>query len=591
MSGSRMFLPRRSPPLVAALFLLGMAIGSAGGVEIVGSLSNFDALQNGMPVADNFELEFYGPVLPTDFNGFYTGWGIPPRFDAFNAATGDAGTEVMWLDRANPIGLGQWTHLGVSVNPALPPVQVKAWWTKVIKVRQIPVPFQWWFVNGTSVFDVLTLSPTYPQPLEIRRDFAISPTPIPLEQLQYDSTPVIWSFFDVFMISPGEANFALTLPYGPERSYLVRYTVSDPFAPGEPIARFVTEATPGMIVPGFGRVMINFDLVQGMPGESFDNVELDFFGNWCLPAQVWDWYRNEMPGPGIVPAWGVDPLVRSFPMGFFPEMPFRSGFEMTWVDKFRTFNYGQRFHFGMTFDPAVMGPIPQDWTWVQGYWTKIQKTPIPVPWQVWSTAPGLNVRDIITYAGIDVGPVWVNRQWTVMPTRIPLDNLTWTFVDPLPWNPVPGDPILMAPGQVAQLNVPVQVGSKAVLVRYTVEGGGGGAVQTRIINEALIDATADAPDEGIEDQGLYLAPARPNPSSGSVEIRFGTPEGGPARLLIVDVAGRQVAVLYDGWLEGGDHILAWDGKTAGGIESPSGVYFYALTAGSRTMTQRLVLER
>jgi hypothetical protein len=586
-------LPGSSPHLVALLFLLCTATGPVWGVEIVGSLSNFDALQNGMPAADNFELEFYGPITAADFHGYYPGWGIAPRFDSIPSTVGLGGTEAMWLDRANPLLAGSWTHFGVSVNPALPPMQVKAWWTKVLKVRQIPVPFQWWYIQYGNVYDILTLSPTYTQPLQIRRDFAISPTPIPLAQLQYDSTPVTWSFFDVFTISPGDMNFSLTMPYMPDRSYLVRYTVSDPMNPGVPTTRFVTEAIPSLIPPAFQRVLVNFDLIQDVSGESFDNVELDFFGNWCQPSQVWDWYRNEIGGPGIIPAWGIDPLIRAFPVDFFPEMPGRSGFEMTWVDKFLLFNYGDRYHFGMTFDPAVMGPFPQNWTWVQGYWTNIVKTPVPVPWQFWSTGPGLNIRDIIQYAGEEVGPVLVNRQWVTLASALPLEDLTWLMVDPLPWNPVPGDPVLMNPGGIAELNVPVQTGDKAVLVRYTVEdgGGGGGASQTRVINEALVDATADVPDDGTEQHGLFLSPSRPNPASGTVEIRFGLPDAGPARLLIVDVTGRQIAVLHDGWMDAGDHVIAWDGKLADGTRAPSGVYFYALAAGQKTMTQRLVLEK
>ncbi len=587
------FLPRWSQPLAALLLLLCSAAGPSLGVEIVGSLSNFDALQNGMPMADNFELEFYGPVRPVDFNGYYPGWGIAPRFDRITSMIGDAGTEVMWLDRVNPVLAGQWTHFGVNVNPAIPPMQVKAWWTKVIKVRQIPVPFQWWFLNGGLIYDVMTLSPTYPQRVEIRRDYAISSEPIPLEQLQYDSTPVVWSFFDVFFMNPGDVNYDLYLPLMPDASYLVRYTVSDPMTPGAPVTRFVTEATPSTIMPGFQRILVNFDLLQDIPGESFDNVELDFFGNWCDPHQVWGWYDDDVGGPGIIPAWGVDPLIRAFPVGFFPEMPTRSGFEMTWVDKFFPYSYGNQYHFGVTFDPNVMGPIPLDWTWVQAYWTKIEKTPVPVPWQFWSTAPGLNIRDIIQYAGDEIGPVLVNRQWVALPMQIPLEDLTWEYVDPLPWEPVPGDPIPMMPGQIAELDVPLRPDSRAALVRYTVEGPGPIGLQTRVINEALVDVTADVPDDqgNAGEEGLYLTRARPNPASGTVEIRFGMPEAGQAQLFIVDVSGRRIAVLHDGMMNGGDHVVVWDGKTGDGTSAPSGVYFYTLTTASKRMTQRLVLEK
>jgi len=572
-------------PLLAAMVLL-IAPSIAGGVNIVGSLSNFDALQSGMPIADNFELEFYGPIRATDFRNFYHGWGIPPRFDDISPLTGLQGAEVMWLDRVDAIPAGQWVHFGVSVTPDLPPMPVKAWWTKIIKLREIPVPFQWWMREGANVVDVLTQTPTYPNPVLIRRDFAMSQVPIPLEQLQYDSTPVVWSFFDVFLCYPGDIYYNLSMPYHPGISYLVRYTVTDPQVPDAPITRFVTEAIPSTMTPDFERVFVNFDLHQNIPGESFDNVELDFYGQWCDPVQVWDWYRGQS-AVGI-PAWGIDPLIRAFPPD--PEMYDRPGFEVTWVDKFLRYNYCDRYHFGMTFDPRVMGPIPSDLTLVRGRWTRIEKTPVPVPWQFWMAGPGMNVRDIIMYGGEEAGPVMVNRQWVTLPFRIPLDELTWTNVETLPWMPVPGDPIPMMPGEIAQLDVPVGPMDLAVLVRYTADAGLN--MSSRVINEALIDAGGDVPSDGdVGGDGFYLSPARPNPSSGLTRIQFTLPEAGVARLLIADVTGRQVAVLQDGWLEQGEHVRIWDGKTPEGGRAPSGVYFYALIAGQRTLTQRLVIER
>ena len=576
---------RRLPlSFVPLLFLF--AIPPAGGVEIVGSLSNFDVMQSGLPVADNFELEFYGPVASGDFYDYYHGWGIVPRFDRIGPLGGPMGTEVMWLDRAQPILNGQVVHFGLDFNPTLPPMPVKAWYTHVIKERQIPVPFQWWWTDGANVVDVLTLSPTYPTPLMIRRDYAVTTAPVPLEDLQYDTTPVVWSFFDVFLIAPGDVNFDLMLPYMPGQSYLVRYTVESPDYPGMALTRFVTEAVPGTMVPGFEEVLVSFDLFNWLPETEFDNVELDFFGSWCHPDQVRRWYRTE--ATPLVPAWGVAPLVRRFPTGFFPEMPDRPGFEVTWVDKFETFGSGEMFQFGLAFDPGVMGPMPTEWTWVQGYWTSIEKSPVPVPWQFWRELPA-SIIDIITYGGDEVGPVLINREWVTLPERLPLEMLTWDQVDPLPWNPVSGDPMVWMPGMMGELEIPVGVGDRAALVRYTVQPLMGPGM-TRVINEAMIDAFSGI--EAVPEQGRsYLAPARPNPSAGGAEIRFETAAPGPAQLLIVDATGRLVTTLFDGQLGAGPHTLVWDGRAADGSAAASGVYFYALKTGDRTITQRLVLEK
>ena len=586
---------RRLPlSVLAAMLLAGALIGAAWGQQVViqGSLSNFDALQNSVQTADNFELDFFGPITPGDFYGYYHGWGIAPRFATINSLNGFHGTEVMWLDRANPVPFGEWRHFGVNTNPALPPMQVKASWTKVIKLGQIPVPFQWWWISTPGqIVDVLTLSPTYPNPVLIKRDYALSPLVLPLEELQYDTTPVLWIPYDQLVLEPGDINTNLAIPMQPgPGAYLVRYSVTDPLIRATPVTRFVTQVTASLGSAQLGPIYVNYDVVQPYPGLQYDNIELDLFGNWALPSQILQWYGAAGGGAGIQP-WGVPPLIRAFPPGMFPALPGRGGVEVTWVDRFNPYLYNQMYHFGLVMDPAIMGqPLLQQWTWAQACWTNVEKYPVPVPWQFWQSGLGRTVRDIIQYGGDEVGPVEVSREYTSIPYTIPLEDLTWGKVSTLTWQPVPGDPIMMSPGQIAQIDVPVKGTDRAALVRYEVRAGGTTAAQTRVINEALIDASA-AVRNGQERGSLFLAPPRPNPSTGSVEISFRLPETGPVRLIVTDVAGRQVAVLHDGLMGAGNHTLRWDGRTGGGKQALSGVYFYSLTAGSRTLTQRVVLER
>lgn len=577
------------PFLLPAVFFL--ALSGLGGpahaqqVQITGSMSNFDVHQGSMPVADNFELDFLGDIDASDFTGYFPGWGAPPRFDEIMVNGLDQGAEVMWLDRANPVPFCQWRHLGVHVNPALPPTMVRAWWTKVIKSAQIPVPFQWWRTSAGQVIDVLTLSPTFLRPLIVMRDFAVSPVPIPLEQLQYETTPVPWMPFGTTLLNPGQIDQELIIPIQPGmQAYLVRYSVTDTET-GAVVTRFVTEATFPGGGPVIGPIFVNFDLIQPIPGLVYDNVELDLFGPWLAPNQVLDWYAAE-GGPGI-PAWGVPPLVRSFPVGMFPEMPDRGGIEITWVDKFTPFPLNQPRHFGLVLSPAAMGPLPAQWTWVQAYWTTIQRMPVPVPWQFWQPGPGQAVRDIILYGGDEVGPVAVNRQVVRLAEPISLPGLTWDAVEPLPWQPVPGDPIGMMPGQVAELDIPVTASDRAVLVRYTVTPLDG-VIETRVINEAVFEVGSSVPGEG--DQGLLLG-ARPNPTNGVVEVSFRMPEPATARLTVVGVDGRRVASMHDGPLPAGDHLFCWEGRDAEGVPVPSGVYFLVLHAGTRTLTERVVVER
>ena len=78
---------------------------------------------------------------------------------------------------------------------------------------------------------------------------------------------------------------------------------------------------------------------------------------------------------------------------------------------------------------------------------------------------------------------------------------------------------------------------------------------------------------------LALAPS-PNPSRGAVRFGVTLPAAGRARLVIRDVAGREVARLLDGTREAGAFSLAWDARVAPGL------YFATLeAAGARTTTR------
>jgi hypothetical protein len=94
------------------------------------------------------------------------------------------------------------------------------------------------------------------------------------------------------------------------------------------------------------------------------------------------------------------------------------------------------------------------------------------------------------------------------------------------------------------------------------------------------------------DAGLALAPPAPNPfTRGAVTLAFTLPAAGPARLRLLDVAGREVRRLADGWLDAGPHAVTWDGRDAAGAEAAPGVYFARLERGGRAETRRLVRLR
>jgi hypothetical protein len=78
----------------------------------------------------------------------------------------------------------------------------------------------------------------------------------------------------------------------------------------------------------------------------------------------------------------------------------------------------------------------------------------------------------------------------------------------------------------------------------------------------------------------------PNPFNPSTTIEYGLPAAGRVRLTVFDVLGRELATLVDEHQAAGVHRQQFD---AAGL--PSGVYFYRLTAGGVTRTNRMVLAK
>ena len=79
---------------------------------------------------------------------------------------------------------------------------------------------------------------------------------------------------------------------------------------------------------------------------------------------------------------------------------------------------------------------------------------------------------------------------------------------------------------------------------------------------------------------------RPNPARGRIEIALSLAEAGPVRIVVIDVLGREVAVVLDG--------VAAQGETSVGIETgawPAGVYVVRAEAAGRVSSARLVVTR
>ena len=81
----------------------------------------------------------------------------------------------------------------------------------------------------------------------------------------------------------------------------------------------------------------------------------------------------------------------------------------------------------------------------------------------------------------------------------------------------------------------------------------------------------------------------PNPFNPSTTIRFELAEAGRARLRVYSAQGGLVRTLVDERLEAKGYRVVWDGKDDRGLAAASGVYFYKLEEGTRSLTRKMSL--
>ncbi len=100
----------------------------------------------------------------------------------------------------------------------------------------------------------------------------------------------------------------------------------------------------------------------------------------------------------------------------------------------------------------------------------------------------------------------------------------------------------------------------------------------------MVKAVASSGDRQTwEKSGSATLNAMPNPSGGTVTLRFVIPDAGHTTLELYDQLGSRVSMLLDADMIAGEHMLRWESNL------PSGIYYCVLTsAGRRTMLELLL---
>ena len=113
-------------------------------------------------------------------------------------------------------------------------------------------------------------------------------------------------------------------------------------------------------------------------------------------------------------------------------------------------------------------------------------------------------------------------------------------------------------------------------------------VKSRILGQVLCDFGITC--AGVDDGKLAIptaysvGPAFPNPFNPTTDVRFELPEDTEITLDVFDIAGKKIATIASGHFSAGVHTVTWD---AG--DSPSGIYFYRLTADEFTGCGKVIL--
>jgi len=94
------------------------------------------------------------------------------------------------------------------------------------------------------------------------------------------------------------------------------------------------------------------------------------------------------------------------------------------------------------------------------------------------------------------------------------------------------------------------------------------------------------PPAAVEDGPMSFSTVSPNPFVGRTRISFELSRAGRARLEVLDLQGRRIANLFNGWRAAGTQAFEWEATGVG-----SGVYLVRLSTAERTRSQKLVVLR
>ena len=90
---------------------------------------------------------------------------------------------------------------------------------------------------------------------------------------------------------------------------------------------------------------------------------------------------------------------------------------------------------------------------------------------------------------------------------------------------------------------------------------------------------------------IAVSPNYPNPFNPGTSILIKVSRPMPVRALIVDLAGREIATIYDGTMMVDAPAVSWDGRDSRGVHVASGVYIVVAQSANRQSARKIMVLR
>ena len=142
----------------------------------------------------------------------------------------------------------------------------------------------------------------------------------------------------------------------------------------------------------------------------------------------------------------------------------------------------------------------------------------------------------------------------------------------------------LPPGDRIVGNIPFAIGNPgAVTVDHFVVAGHN---NTRLDKVEWEISNETAPD--LQPTAYMLHQNYPNPFNPSTKIRFSVPEPSDVRITIYNLLGQEVRTLFAGLVNRGTEQVIWDARDNSGVQVPSGMYIYRMTAGTYMQSYKMM---